>query len=157
MKKLYFKKAYEMLKIPLSQGLAHSDIFYLYGEVCRILKKFEEGEKYLLHCLKFEHHSPYVFYSLGLLFQEMLQYKYSNTFFKHFVSLISTSDAYYHMSKNYIQLSKNLKAAINITKAIESNKSIPEYYKFRSDIYTSMWYKELAGEDIELANYYSNK
>ena len=155
MKKLNFKKAYEMLKIPLSQGLAHADIFYLYGEVCRILKKFEEGEKYLLHCLKFEHHSPYVFYSLGLIFQEMLQYNYSNTFFKHFISLLNSPDAHYHMAKNYIQLNKNLKAAINITKAIENNKSVPEYYKFRADIYTSMGYKELAIEDIEFAKFYS--
>lgn len=144
-----------MLRVPLSQGLVHSDIFYLFGEVCRVLKKFSEGEKYLLHCLKFEHHSPYVFYSLGLIFQEMIQYKYSNTFFKHFISLINSPDAYYQMSKNYLQLNKNLKAAVHISKAIENNKKVPDYYKFRSDIYILMGYKELAIEDIQFAEYYS--
>src|SRR5690606_20496085 len=52
MKKLNFKKAYEMLKLPISQGLYHADIFYLFGEVSRVLKKLEESELYLLECLK---------------------------------------------------------------------------------------------------------
>jgi hypothetical protein len=88
MKKLNFKKAYEILLLPISQGMYHSDIFYLYGEVNRILKRLEESEKYLIECLKFEQHSPFVFYSLGLLYQELLNFKYSIWFFKHFVKII---------------------------------------------------------------------
>ena len=63
MKSLNFKKAYEVLKFPIVQGIKHSDIFYLYGEVCRVMKNYEESEKYILDALRFEKHSPYVYYS----------------------------------------------------------------------------------------------
>jgi tetratricopeptide (TPR) repeat protein len=151
MKKLNFKKSYEMLKLPISQGLYHADIFYLFGEVCRILKKLEESEKYLLECLKFEHHSPFVFYSLGLLYQELLEFRYSVCFFKHFVQILGTADSHYQLSKSYIGLKKNLKAAIHITKAININQNVEEYYRFRANIYEMMGFKELAMEDSEFS------
>jgi len=151
MKKLNFNKAYEILKFPISQGLCHSDIFYLFGDVCRILKKKEESEKYLLECLKFEQHSPYVFNSLGLLYQELSNYKISQSFFRHFLEILVTSDTYYQMSKNYMALKKYLKAAIHITKAIEINKYCKEYYLFRGGIYDIMGFKELAEEDRKLS------
>jgi tetratricopeptide (TPR) repeat protein len=91
-KKKQFKKAFEILKLPIQQGVYHSDIFYLYGEVCRVLKKMEDSEKYLLECLKFEFHSPFVFYSLGLLYQETSQHKYSISLFKHFLKIIVIYD-----------------------------------------------------------------
>jgi len=152
MKKFNFKKAYEMLKLPITQGLRHADIYYLFGEVCRILKKLEEGETYLLECLKFEHHSPFVYYSLGLLYQEILQHKYSNCFFKHFVGLLSNSDGHFQLAKSYLALNKTLKSAIHITKAIELNKNCYEYFKFRGGLYGLMGFKELALEDYEFAN-----
>lgn len=151
MKKLNFKKSYEMLKLPISQGLYHADIFYLFGEVCRMLKKLEDSEKYLLECLKFEHHSPFVFYSLGLLYQELQEFRYSVCFFKHFVQIIETGEAHYQLSKSYIGLKKNLKAAIHITKAININQNVKEYYQFRANIYEMMGFKELALEDLQLA------
>jgi len=156
MKKLNFKKAYENLKLPISQGLSHADVYYLFGEICRILKKLEESEVYLLQCLKFEHHSPFVFYSLGLLYQEIEQYKYSVSFFKHFICLIQTSDAFYQLAKSYFGLNKSLKSAIYITKAINLNKNVYEYYKFRSELYDSMGFKELARDDKKIANKLNN-
>jgi tetratricopeptide (TPR) repeat protein len=152
MKKLNFTKAYEVLKLPISQGLKHSDIYYLFGEVCRVLKKLEESEQYLLECIKYEQHSPFVFYSLGLLYEEQIDYKKSIWFFKHFVDVLETADAHYHLSKNYLNLNKNLKAAIHITKAIEKNKNSRDYYLFRAGVYDVMGFKELAEEDRELAN-----
>ena len=59
------------------QGIKHADIFYLFGEACRVLGLYEDGEKYLLDALRFEQHSPYVYYSAGLLFQEIQQFKKS--------------------------------------------------------------------------------
>lgn len=88
MKKLNYKKAFEILKLPIIQGVKHSDIFYLFGEVNRILKQYENSEKYLLEALMFEMHSPYVFYSLGLLYQEINNYKESVKMFKHFIQII---------------------------------------------------------------------
>ena len=90
MKKLNYKKAYEILKLPIIQGIKHSDLYYLFGEVNRILKLYENLniEKYFLEALLFEHHSPYVFYSLGLLYQEINNYKESVSMFKHFLQII---------------------------------------------------------------------
>ena len=39
----------------------------------RILKHFQEAEDYILLTLNFEMHSPYAFYSIGLLYQEVIQ------------------------------------------------------------------------------------
>ena len=41
MKKLNYKKANEILKLPIIQGIKHSDLYYLFGEVNRILKLYE--------------------------------------------------------------------------------------------------------------------
>ncbi len=153
MQKQNFRKAYESLKLALAQGLYHSDAFYLFGEICRILKKADEAEKNLLESLKFEQHSPFVYNSLGLLYHQIYKFKSSNNFYKHFLECMETSDAYFHMAKNYIELKKFLKAAIYITKAISFNKNCREYYTLRARIYDVMGYRELADEDRELARY----
>ena len=60
--------AYNLLKEIISTGEYHSDLFYLFGEVNRILKNYQNAENYLLLALNFEIHSPKVFYSMGLLY-----------------------------------------------------------------------------------------
>ena len=149
MKKLNFQKAYEILNLSISQGIFHSDVFYLYGEVCRVVKRPEESEKYLLGSLKFEQHSPYVFYSLGLLYEEIEEYKYSVCFLKLFLKELESAEAYFRLASNYIKLGKDLKAAINLTKALNLDKK-KEYYLLRGQVYERMGYKELAFEDREL-------
>ena len=62
--------AYNLLKEIISTGEYHSDLFYLFGEVNRILKNYQNAENYLLLALNFEIHSPKVFYSMVLLYQE---------------------------------------------------------------------------------------
>jgi predicted Zn-dependent protease len=151
-----FKTAYEKLKSAIHLGIYHSDLFYLYGEVNRILKNYQESEDYLLLSLNFELHSPYVFYSLGLLYQEVSQYKYSNTFFKLFNQLLNNSDVHFQMAKNYSQLGKFIKAAEQLTKAIELNKENPNYYKFRSQVYNLIGLTEMASEDQKMFNYIIN-
>jgi hypothetical protein len=151
-----FKTAYEKLKSAIHLGIYHSDLFYLYGEVNRILKNYQESEDYLLLSLNFELHSPYVFYSLGLLYQEVSQYKYSNTFFKLFNQLLNNADVHFQMAKNYSQLGKFIKAAEQLTKAIELNKENPDYYKFRSQVYNLIGLTEMAFEDQKMFNYIIN-
>ena len=121
-KKYKFKTAYNNLKSAINLGIYHSDLFYLYGEVNRILKNFQEAEDYLLLALNFELHSPYVFYSLGLLYQEISQFKYSNIFFKLFNQLLENPDVHFQMAKNYSQINKFIKSVEQLTKAIELNK-----------------------------------
>ena len=155
-KKYKFKTAYNNLKSAINLGIYHSDLFYLYGEVNRILKNFQEAEDYLLLALNFELHSPYVFYSLGLLYQEISQFKYSNIFFKLFNQLLENPDVHFQMAKNYSQINKFIKAVEQLTKAIELNKECPDYYKFRSEIYNLIGMKEMANEDERMYNYIIN-
>ena len=45
--------AYYLLRNTISAGEYHSDLFYLYGEVNRLLKNYEDAEDYLLLALNF--------------------------------------------------------------------------------------------------------
>lgn len=150
MKKYKFISAYSILKSSIQLGIYHSDLFYLYGEVNRILKHFQEAEDYLLLALNFEMHSPYVFYSLGLLYQEVSQFKYSNSFFKLFLQLIDNADVHFQMAKNYSQIGKYIKTAEQLTKAININKEEAEYYKFRSEVYKLIGLTEMANDDEKM-------
>ena len=147
MKKYKFTSALDLLSSAINVGIYHSDLFYLYGEVNRILKHFQPAEDYLLLALNFEMHSPYVFYSLGLLYQELSQFKYSNSFFKLFLQLINKADVHFQMAKNYSQIGKYIKAAEHLTKAIEGDKECVEYYRFRAEIYRVIGLTEMACDD----------
>ena len=134
--------AYNLLKEIISTGEYHSDLFYLFGEVNRILKNYQNAENYLLLALNFEIHSPKVFYSMGLLYHELKQYSYSNIFLKLFIRLINTDNAHYLRAKNYVMLGDYLKAAKEMTIAIDMNEECDYYYKFRSEMYNKLGLKE---------------
>jgi len=150
MKKLKFKHAYEILKKTISRGIKHSDIFYLFGECCRVLNLYEDGEKYLLDALRFEQHSPYVYYSAGLLYQEIQDYKKSVSLFKHFLTIMENADTHYQISKSYVGLQNYLEALSHISSAIGINPNCIEYYNFRSELYEVMGFHEMSKDDLVL-------
>ena len=124
----------------------------MYGEVNRILKNFKESEDYLLLSCNFELHSPYVFYSLGLLYNEIKEYKYAINFFKLFNQLIDNSEVHFNLAKNYFLDKKYVNAGKEINKAIELNKNIIEYYIFRKNLYNFIGLKESANKDEIIIN-----
>ena len=150
-----YEECYDILKSLIEKGLNHPDLFYLYGETCRKLKIMEDSEKYLILCMNFENCSPYVYYSLGLLYEECGQYKYSNYFLKKSLNFFNDSNIYFILSNNYFILNKNLKALKRINEAIDMNNSKIEYYKLRCDIYKKIGRSDLCKNDemmIELIN-----
>ena len=149
--------AYNLLKEIISTGEYHSDLFYLFGEVNRILKNYQNAENYLLLALNFEIHSPKVFYSMGLLYHELKQYSYSNIFLKLFIRLINTDNAHYLRAKNYVMLGDYLKAAKEMTIAIDMNEECDYYYKFRSEIYNKLGLNEIANGDLNMYEFIQNK
>ena len=149
--------AYNILKEIISMGEYHSDLFYLFGEVNRILKNYQNAENYLLLALNFEIHSPKVFYSMGLLYHELKQYSYSNIFLKLFIRLINTDNAHYLRAKNYAFMGEYLKAVKEMTIAIDMNEECDYYYKFRSELYNKLGLKEIANEDLNMYNFIKNK
>ena len=149
--------AYNLLKEIISTGEYHSDLFYLFGELNRILKNYQNAENYLLLALNFEIHSPKVFYSMGLLYQNLKQYYYSNIFFKLYLRLIEDDNVYYLRAKNYYYLGNYLKAAKEMTTAIEMNNEIDYYYKFRSEIYNKLGLNEISDEDLNMYYFIRNK
>ena len=142
--------AYNLLKEIISTGEYHSDLFYLFGEVNRILKNYQNAENYLLLALNFEIHSPKVFYSMGLLYQELKQYDYSNIFLKLYIRLIDNDNAHYLRAKNYALMGNYLKAAKEMTIAIEMNNECDYYYKFRSEIYSKLGLNEISTEALNM-------
>lgn len=149
--------AYNLLKETISCGEYHSDLFYLFGEVNRILKNYQNAENYLLLALNFEIHSPKVFYSMGLLYQDLKQYSYSNIFFKLYLRLIDSDYVHYLRAKNYTLMGEYLKAAKEMTVAIEMNNECDYYYKFRSEIYNKLGLKEISNEDFNMYQFIKNK
>ena len=149
--------AYNLLKETISCGEYHSDLFYLFGEVNRILKNYQNAENYLLLSLNFEIHSPKVFYSMGLLYQDLKQYSYSNIFFKLYLRLIDSDYVHYLRAKNYTLMGEYLKAAKEMTVAIEMNNECDYYYKFRSEIYNKLGLKEISNEDFNMYQFIENK
>jgi hypothetical protein len=149
--------AYNLLKEIISTGEYHSDLFYLFGEVNRILKNYQNAENYLLLALNFEIHSPKVFYSMGLLYQELKQYDYSNIFLKLYIRLIDNDNAHYLRAKNYALMGNYLKAAKEMTIAIEMNNECDYYYKFRSEIYNKLGLNEISNEDFNMYQFIKNK
>ena len=149
--------AYNLLKEIISTGEYHSDLFYLFGEVNRILKNYQNAENYLLLALNFEIHSPKVFYSMGLLYQDLKQYVYSNIFFKLYSRLIDNDNIHFLRAKNYALMGDFLKAAKEMTVAIEKNNECDYYYKFRSEIYNKLGLKEISNEDLNMYHFIKNK
>ena len=149
--------AYNLLREIISTGEYHSDLFYLFGEVNRILKNYQNAENYLLLALNFEIHSPNVFYSMGLLYQDLKQYAYSNIFLKLYLRLVNTDNAHYLRAKNYAFMGNYLKAAKEMTNAIDLNEECDYYYKFRSEMYNNLGLKEISNEDLIMYNYIKNK
>ena len=156
-KKKKLKQAYILLKQTVSTGHQHSDLFYLYGEINRMLKQNNVAENYLINALKFELHSPYVFYSLGLLYQDMKDYKNSIKFFKLFNRLLDNADVHFQIALNHFNLKDFVNAAEEISKAIDLNNDCGEYYLFRSEIYKNMGLKEMEDEDYYMYNYINRK
>ncbi len=157
MKHKKYLMAYNLLKETISCGEYHSDLFYLFGEVNRILKNYQNAENYLLLALNFEIHSPKVFYSMGLLYQDLKQYSYSNIFFKLYLRLIDSDYVHYLRAKNYTLMGEYLKAAKEMTVAIEMNNECDYYYKFRSEIYNKLGLKEISNEDFNMYQFIKNK
>jgi tetratricopeptide (TPR) repeat protein len=54
-----------------SQGVVHSDVYYLCGEANRRLGHHLIAEQMLLKALSFEFHSPFTYASLGFLYRDL--------------------------------------------------------------------------------------
>ena len=156
-KKKKLKQAYILLKQTILTGTQHSDLFYLYGEINRMLRQNNTAEQYLIKSLKFELHSPYSFFSLGLLYQDMNDYKRSNKFFSLFNHLLDNADVHFQMAINYFNMKDFVNAAEEISKAIDLNGECAEYYLFRSQIYRNMGLKEMEDEDENMYRFIKRK
>lgn len=152
MKKCNFYKANDILKVAIGKGYFHSDLFYLFGEVKRLMKYYEEAEDYFLLSLKFKHHSYYIYFSLGILYQETSLLEHSNNYYKKFLEHCETADVHFQMAKNYAELKEYLDAADHFTKAIDKKPDCIEYYQFRSEIYKLIGLTQLANDDIKMIN-----
>ena len=152
------KKAYDLLRsYIINSNIKNPDLFYLYGETCRKLKYMEDAEKYLLACMNFKNCSPFVYLSLAELYKEIGQIKYSKQFYKKCLLYFNKGNIYYNLSMNYLKLNKPLKALNFITEAINLDKNIPIYYKFRSEVYKVLGHKDLSEKDIFQYNILVNK
>lgn len=81
-------EAVNLLKQRIDDGLVHADLYYLLGETLRSIDRLEEAEEALLSALSMKLHSPYVYYSLGLLYLDTGEMSRSIPLLTHFLSQI---------------------------------------------------------------------
>ena len=102
-KKLKIKQAYILLKKTILTNIQHSDLFYLYGEINRLIKQYKTAEFYLLKAIKFELHSPYVIIFLSLLLLQCLSNIQAKTFYIFYCYIDSPSYNFYIYQIYYLQ------------------------------------------------------
>ena len=149
-------EGYNYLSQCINNQIKNPDIFYLFGEICRKIKYMELAEKYLIRCLDFKTHNTNVYISLGLLYQEIKQFKYSNVFFKQYLNNIKNEFVHYNLGINYLLLKKYLKCIYHLTEAIKMNNKCPVYYELRSKAYKEVGQDLLSKKDLSNYNYYKN-
>ena len=82
------EEAVELLKSRLRDGLVHADLYYLQGEALRVLERLEEAEEALLAALAMKLHSPYAYYSLGLVYLDQGRMDRAVPLLQHFLAQI---------------------------------------------------------------------
>ena len=87
------------LERKISMGTKHADVYYLAGELQRLLGNPDEAEAHLLNAIAMKVHTPYSYYSLGLVFIDLGNYSRAIPVLKHFATLKETSEAYYALGK----------------------------------------------------------
>lgn len=63
-----------LLETKIDASFCHADIYYLAGEARRLLIDFEIAEEHFLNCLSMNLHTPFVYYSLGLIYSHYENY-----------------------------------------------------------------------------------
>lgn len=168
-KKLIGKKQYieakELLLGIISKEVKHSDVFYLLGEVQRILGSFQEARKNLLEALRYEVHSYFVYESLGMTYFELGDYANALKLFRKFLEFSESDFIHFYVAKCFIRMENHVDAAVHLSKAIEINPNVETYYLFRGDAYDQMGFSELAVYDYRkvrelnpgILDYYNDK
>ena len=81
-------EAIELLQMRVRDGLLHADLYYLLGETLRTRERLDEAEENLLSALSMKLHSPYAYYSLGLVYLDQSRLDRAVPLLQHFLSQI---------------------------------------------------------------------
>ena len=100
--KTHYLKAIKLLESLISQGIAHSDIYYLLGESYRLLENYEKSEENLHKSLLMKIHPPHAYFSLGKLYQSQLRYREAIQQFQEFLKRIENADGHYELGRSFM-------------------------------------------------------
>ncbi len=150
-KKGQIDAAYKELAAAIGSGIRHSDVYYMFGEVNRLKGLMDDSVKYLTEALRFQLHSPYTYYSLGLAYAATGEHTRACDFFTHFLNLIETPDAHFELAKSLTELKNHVDGLVHLTRAIELDPNNAVYYAYRGEIYEARGFLELAQKDFRKA------
>ena len=68
-----YDKADKILTREIEKGTFHSDLYYIYGELKRLEGDMQEAEFHLKNAMAAKLHTPYAYYSLGLIYMTQNQ------------------------------------------------------------------------------------
>lgn len=150
--RLNYLKAVELLENLINKGYMHSDIFYLAGESRRLLEDYEQSEAHLLNSISMQIHSPYAYFSLALVYQCKKTYNEAIELFRHFLTLVDSSDGHYELARSLAATGDHREAVLQYTLSIEKiqhQKVDPAVYILRAESYEKLKRPELAKQDYK--------
>lgn len=131
----------------LASGYENSDLYYLLGEVQRILGQLTYAEQDLLKALTFEVHSPKIFISLGLIYNKKHDWQKAASCITKFLTTVDTPEARFQLGLALIGLKRDSEAVIHLTKAIEMDSSFVEWIELRAQAYDRLGLADLGRRD----------
>ena len=91
------KEAKEIMHSIESSGFYNSDVYYLSAQIDRKLGLVDQAEKKLIKALTYSVHTPYVFFSLSLIFNQTKRHSKAIRCLKKFLTLVETPEAHYQL------------------------------------------------------------
>ena len=130
-----FDSAFRYLADMIDKNIAHADIYYLFGEVSRLKGLYDQAIKYLTKATTFQMHSPYVYFSLGLLYIDTGHLIKAKEILSQFAEKANDPEGYFWLGKALSDSGQYSKSLSALSTAIKLNPKKAMYYLFRGQVY----------------------
>jgi tetratricopeptide (TPR) repeat protein len=139
-----------LLESIVSQGINHSDVFYLLGESYRLLESHEKAQEMLQKAIYMKVHPPYAYFSLGKVFQAKQMFRESIEQFQEFLHRIENADGHYELGRSFMWMGYFEEAVEEFSVCIDMKKHInldPAVFVLRAEAYEELERFDLAKRD----------
>ena len=151
--KNYYSKAKKVLEALISEGVIHSDVFYLLGETYRLLENFKKSEEYLHRSISMKICSPFAYLSLGKLYQTKQEYKESIDYLQEFLKRLDDAEGHYELGRSFAGIGYYEEAIEEYSLYIDMKRFLnldPAVLILRAEAYEAVEMFDFSNRDYEL-------